>query len=185
MQMVEIEVPTIKTEPPPPPRRSPSPVVQESPELQPQQDLQPKPQQQPQPESATAPADNFIPSSEADNSFSSIQDEILNQEKRWRKTEELMRATLTRRMKVLEEAKEVHQLEENNHQDWYGRPHSGDIDNRLDHQMHTKVDSRLDCQKLYGQRSNVGHQTHFEEDNRLDLQQHIEQERNMDCSKRL
>ncbi|CAK9207897.1 unnamed protein product [Sphagnum troendelagicum] len=186
VEMVEIEVPTIKTTPPPlPPRRSPSPVVQESPELQPQQDLQPKPQQQPQPESATAPADNFIPSSEADNSFSSIQDEILNQEKRWRKTEELMRATLTRRMKVLEEAKEVHQLEENNHQDWYGRPHSGDIDNRLDHQMHTKVDSRLDCRKLYGQRSNAGHQTHCEEDKRLDLQQHIEQERNMDCSKRL
>jgi hypothetical protein len=72
--MVEIEVPTIKTEPPRlPPQRSPSPVVQESPELQPQQDLQPKPQQQPQPEAATAPADNFIPSSEADNSFSSIQ----------------------------------------------------------------------------------------------------------------
>jgi len=40
-----------------------------------------------------------------------VTDEILNQEKRWRKTEELMRATLTRRMKVLEEAKEVHQLE--------------------------------------------------------------------------
>ncbi|XP_073392257.1 uncharacterized protein [Physcomitrium patens] len=49
--------------------------------------------------------------SELDAKYNSIQDEILKREQCWRKTEGLMRAALTRRMKLLEESTEVNTSE--------------------------------------------------------------------------
>ncbi|KAG0558833.1 hypothetical protein KC19_10G058300 [Ceratodon purpureus] len=154
----------MRTQNPPTPSAAASPTRRRPVEAEEPQQSAPPPSAGPLNKDAEAVQSEF------EANCNSIQDEIKKREQCWRKTEELMREALTRRLKLLEEAKEIKTLSKVQSLGTQSILQKEDYHN-VKHYVQAAASTRAD----------TDHKSSLEQGNRMQREKQIDNERRSSC----